>query len=721
MKRFHTFASKRNRNLYDIFPNDHTQDTNAGRPRMRSKFRLIRSAGAISLATLVPLTSWAAGQAGKLIEEVTVSAKRVESLAQADSASVGTVLAAQLENRPILRTGEVLEVVPGLIVTQHSGDGKANQYFLRGFNLDHGTDLASRVDGIPVNMPTHGHGQGYSDINFLIPELVQRIDYKKGTYYADEGNFSAAGAVDLTYSRHLDKSIAVLGGGEDGYRRAMLAVSPEWGDNDLIAAVDYQHNDGPWDLAEGFRKINGLVKFSHGDNDTGFGITAMGYDGKWKSTDQIPLRAVTDGSIDRFGFIDPTDGGETHRYSLSTEYWTRAGSGKLTALAYLVDYELDLISNFTYFTDQAGGDQFEQFDDRNILGGNLRYTMPLSLGSFETELASGIDIRHDDISPVGLYHTTERVRTLTVRQDNVKQTSYSAFISDGIAWTPRFRTTIGLRADHFDFDVKSNLPANSGTASDSIASPKLTMVLGPWDTTELFVNLGEGFHSNDARGTTITVDPTDGVTPAERVNPLVKARGGEIGFRTSPVQSLQLSGSFWTLNLDSELLFVGDGGTTEPSRESKRRGVELSAYYAPVNWLIIDADIAWSHARFGDDDPAGDRIPNAVDRVASFGLAVNHPSGWSGGARLRYLGPAALIEDNSVRSSSTTLLNLEAGYQFTQGMKVSVELLNAMDRRANDITYFYESQLRGEADPVEDIHFHPVEPRTLRASVVMKF
>jgi len=689
---------------------------------MPRRTRLLRSTGALSLSALLPLSAWAAGQAGKLIEEVTVTAKRVESLAQADSASVGTVLAAQLQNRPTLRTGEVLEVVPGLIVTQHSGDGKANQYFLRGFNLDHGTDLASRVDGLPVNMPTHGHGQGYSDINFLIPELVQRIDYKKGTYYADEGNFSAAGAVDLTYARHLDKSLAVIGGGQYGYGRAMLAVSPEWAESDLIAAVDYQHNDGPWDLAEGFRKINGLLKYTHGDNESGFGITAMGYDGKWQSTDQIPLRAVQDGAIDRFGFVDPTDGGETHRYSLSTDYWTRAGAGQLKTLAYAINYKLDLISNFTYnLSDPDNGDQFEQFDDRNILGGNLRYTRPLALGAFETELASGIDIRHDDISPVGLYHTSQRVRLQTIRQDEVKQTSYSAFLSDGIAWTPKFRTTLGLRADYFDFDVNSSLPLNSGTASDSIVSPKLTMVFGPWANTELFVNLGEGFHSNDARGTTIRVDPTDGVTPAERVNPLVKARGGEIGFRTSPLPELQLSGSVWALNLDSELLFVGDGGTTEPSRESHRRGVELSAYYSPVSWLIVDGDLAWSHARFADDDPAGDRIPNAVDRVASLGVAVNHPSGWSGGARLRYLGPAALIEDNSVRSSATTLLNVETGYQFTHGVKMSVELLNALDKRANDITYFYESQLRGEAEPVDDIHFHPVEPRTLRASIVVRF
>jgi len=676
--------------------------------------------GVFGFGAAIPLVGWAAGVPGKL-EEVTISAKRVELLASADSASVGTVLAKQLQNRPILRTGEVLEVVPGLIVTQHSGDGKANQYFLRGFNLDHGTDFATRVDGLPVNMPTHGHGQGYSDINFLIPELVERIDYKKGTYYADEGNFSAAGAADVRYARTLERSIASLGAGQYGYRRALAALSSEAAGGDLLIGLDYQHSDGPWDLKEGFRKVNGLLKYTRGDTDAGFGLTAMGYDGKWTSTDQIPLRAVESGDLSRFGYIDPTDGGETHRYSLSGDWWRQVGEGRLTALAYAIDYRLDLISNFTYFLDQADGDQFGQFDDRKIFGGNVRYTLPLTLGGLESELASGVEIRHDDISPVGLYHTSERERLAAIREDSVSQTSYSAYLSQGIAWSPRFRTTLGLRADYFRFDVDSSLSANSGKANDSIVSPKLTMVFGPWATTEVFVNLGEGFHSNDARGTTITIDPTDGVTPAERVNPLVKARGGEIGLRTTPVGGLQLAASVWTLGLDSELLFVGDGGTTEPSRESRRKGVELAVYYAPTSWLIVDADLAWSHARFTDDDPAGDRIPNAVDRVASLGISINRPTGWSGGARLRYLGPAALIEDNSVRSASTTLLNLDVGYQFTPSVKGSIEMLNALDQKANDITYFYESQLRGESEPVEDIHFHPVEPRTVRASVTVRF
>ncbi len=681
----------------------------------------------VAALILLPLNAMAAGVPGKVEEgdkqlsEVAITGKRIAALSQADSASVGTVLADQLANRPLLRTGEVLEVVPGLIVTQHSGDGKANQFFLRGFNLDHGTDFASRVDGLPVNMPTHGHGQGYSDINFLIPELVDRIDYKKGTYYADEGNFSAAGAVDVTYAHRLDRSLLAVSGGENGFRRTLLAVSPQWRAGDLLAAIDYQHNDGPWQLQENFRRVNGLLKFTRGDLADGFGLTAMAFNGRWTSTDQIPLRAVQSGALSRFGNIDPTDGGETHRYSLSADWWRSAGAGQLRALAYAIDYRLDLFSNFTYFTDPVNGDQFEQFDDRRIRGGSVRYKVPVTLGGLENEFATGAELRHDDISPVGLYRTLKRQRTATIRQDGVRQTSYSAYISAGTAWSSKFRTTIGLRADHFRFDVDSNLPVNSGKANESIASPKLTMILGPWENTELFLNAGDGFHSNDARGTTITVDPADGVTPAQLVDPLVKARGAEIGVRTRPINGLQLAASLWMLDLDSELLFVGDGGTTEASRKSQRSGLELSVYYRPREWLILDADLAFSRARFDDNDPAGDRIPNAVDRAASLGVVINLPTGWSGGLRMRYLGPAALIEDNSIRSAATTLLNAQVGYQFTSSVKGTVEMLNALDEQANDITYYYASQLQGEAAPVGDIHFHPVEPRTLRATLTLRF
>ena len=664
----------------------------------------------------------AAGVPGVTLDEVVVTAKRAALIGEVQSASQGTVTPLQLEMRPVLRTGELLETVPGLVVTQHSGDGKANQYFLRGFNLDHGTDFATRVDGVPVNMPTHAHGQGYTDINFVIPELIDSIEYRKGTYYAEEGNFSAAGAADLRYKRRLGRDapgggLFVAEGGENDFGRAVAAISPRIDGGDLLIASEYTRNDGPWRLDEQLRKVNAVVKYSRGDRADGFSITLAGYDGKWRSTDQIPERAVEAGLLDRFGFVDPTDGGASHRYSLGAEWRHANGSWTYEANAYAVDYELDLFSNFTYALDQVDGDQFEQLDERRIYGGRAGVTRAFQIGSREARLRFGAELRRDDIGTVGLYRTVQRERIGTIREDGVAQTSSSLFVEQDVRVTDWLRTTGGLRYDHFDFDVASNIAANSGRAHDSIASPKLAIVLGPWAQTELFIDAGRGFHANDARGTTIRVDPNDGVTPVDRVSPLVEARGGEIGVRTAILPRTQLSASLWTLSLDSELVFVGDGGITESNRASRRRGLELAAFVKPLEWLTIDADYAWSHARFTEFDPAGDRIPNAVDRVVSLGLTADHPSGWFGGARLRYFGAAPLIEDGSVRSAPTHVVNTDIGYRFANGWSASLTALNLFNSRDSDITYFYESRLPGEAQPIADRHFHPVEPRTFRVTL----
>lgn len=664
---------------------------------------------------------WAGGVPTTVLEEVVVTGRLDRLHGTPLSASQGIVGEEQLGTRPVLRAGELLEVVPGLIVTQHSGDGKANQYFLRGFNLDHGTDLATSVDGVPINMPTHGHGQGYTDINFVIPELIQSIEYRKGTYYAETGNFSAAGAVDMRYRRTLESPLVVLETGEDDYARGLLAGAADWAGGTLLLGLDYAHIDGPWQLEENYRKRNGLLRYSRATPRGELSVTAQGYEGDWRSTDQIPLRAVEAGQIDRFGAIDPTDGGSSHRYSLSADWRAALGGGRSTALLYAVDYDLDLISNFSYFTDPENGDQFEQVDRRRVYGGEWSWRGPFEALGLQQEFLGGLQVRHDDIDEVGLHRTIARERIATIRQDAVRQTSYGLHGSVDTRWTEHLRTTVGLRADRFEFDVDAGLAANSGRIADSIVSPKFALVLGPWAGTELFLNAGRGFHSNDARGTTITVDPTDGVTPADRVDPLVAATGFDVGLRTAVLPDAQLSLSLWSLQLDSELLFVGDAGTTEASRASERRGIEAAVIWNPIEWLIVDADLAWSRARFGDFDPAGERIPGAVESVASVGLAVDHPSGWFGGARFRHFGEAALVEDNSVRSEPTTLVNVEVGWRFWNRYKVSAAVYNVFDSHDNDITYFYESQLAGETAPVADIHFHPVEPRTLRITLSGSF
>jgi outer membrane receptor protein involved in Fe transport len=450
-------------------------------------------------------------------------------------------------------------------------------------------------------------------------------------------------------------------------------------------------------------------------------ITAQGYDGEWRASDQIPLRAVESGALDRFGTIDPTGGGESHRYSLALD-WTQAlGGGEARTQLYGIDYALDLFSNFSYFTDEENGDQFEQLDDRRVYGGSWAWRSPAAtvLG-FEQRLETGVQARHDDIDTVGLYRTVARSRFETIREDAVRQTSVSAYASVSTRWTERLRTTLGLRADRFEFDVDASLAPNSGERADDIVSPKFSLVFAPREGLELFLNAGRGFHSNDGRGATITVDPTEG-SAVDAVEPLVAADAFDVGLRAAVARDLQLSLSLWRLDIDSELLFVGDAGTTEASRASQRRGIEASMIWNPATWLIVDADLAWSRSRFSDFDPAGDRIPGAVERVASVGVALDHPSGWFGGARFRHFGAAPLIEDNSVRSEPTTLFNLEAGYRFSDRYKLSAALYNVFDSRDNDITYYYESRLPGEAAPVADRHFHPVEPRTVRVTVTANF
>jgi hypothetical protein len=680
---------------------------------------------ATSIAAAVALSfgaghALAGGVTGADLEEVTVRANRLALGGAPRAASEGTVLGEQLENRPLLRVGELLETVPGLIVTQHTGNGKANQYFLRGFNLDHGTDFTTRVQGMPVNMPTHGHGQGYMDVNFVIPELVDRVVYRKGTYYADLGNFSAVGAADMTYVDTVRPFVATTLG-EDHYVRTLAGGSTALAGGTLLAGAEYLVNDGPWDLAEDMRKVNGVLRWSRSTEESGLAFNFMAYDGDWTSTDQIPLRAVENGHLDRYGFIDPTAGGASHRYSLSAEGHRSIGPGRLAFNAYAIDYSLQLFSNFTYALDPVNGDQFEQYDDRRVYGGAFDWSQPLRIAAIDSLLRIGGDLRIDDISPVGLYLTTDRVRHATIREDRVEQQLASLWTAVATSWTHWLRSEIGVRADRLDYEVGSDLAANSGSGHDSLVSPKASIALGPWRDTEFFAAAGRGFHSNDVRGATIAVDPSDGVTPVDRVTPLARAEGSELGLRTALVPRTQLSLALWRLDLDSELLFIGDGGTTEATRPSRREGVELSLYSRPADWLIVDADFARSKARFRDFDPAGARIPGAVDRVASIGVTIDHGSGWYGGVRLRYLGPAALLEDNSVRSPSSTLVNLEAGRKLGNNWRVTAQLFNAFDREVNDITYYYESQLPGETAPVEDIHFHPAEPRTLRATIHYAF
>jgi TonB dependent receptor/TonB-dependent Receptor Plug Domain len=665
----------------------------------------------------------AAGGQEKLqvYEQILVTGRGSDMVGIAASASQGVVGPQELEQRPILRPGEVLETVPGLIVSQHSGDGKANQYFLRGFNLDHGTDFSITVDGIPINQPTNGHGQGYSDLNFLIPELVDTVRYEKGLYYADKGDFSAAGAADITFKNALDQGLVEATGGTHGFARGLLADSAKVGRGDLLAAIEYEHYDGPWVRPDDYQKQNGLVRYNSGDAANGFTVTMQGYDGTWNSTDQIPSRAVREGLVSRLGGIDPTDGGSSRRYSLAGEV-RRGGDASLTTLsAFVYDTRLRLFSDFTYFLDDpVHGDQFEQFDDRTVEGVKLEHQWAWRLFGRDVEGELGLQARHDGIHN-GILHTEDRSVLSTTREDTIQETSVGPYGQAQVRWTGWLRTIAGLRADAYRFSVDSNLAANSGFRNRAIAEPKLSLLLGPWQASEVYLNFGEGFHSNDARGATITVDPRTG-QPVGPVSPLVRAKSADAGFRTSLVPGLQTSITFFRLDLASELVFDGDAGDTAPSRPSRRLGFELQSFYRPSRWLALDADYSRSQARFTDFAVIGDHIPGAIGSAAAIGATVPDVHRFFGSLRWRYFGPRPLIEDASVRSHSTSLFYLDAGCTLPRNLRLTVEVFNLFNVKASDVDYYYISRLPGEpAAGVPDVHFHPAEPRSVRLVAAYRF
>jgi hypothetical protein len=684
-----------------------------------SLLRVAPSVLALSAAVACLSTAYAGGE--QQLQKVVVTGTASSLVGEADSANVGTVTQKQLEARTAYRPGELLEAAPGLVVSQHSGEGKANQFYLRGFNLDHGTDLRTTVDGMLVNQRSHSHGQGWTDLNFLIPELATSLQYRKGPYYASEGDFSSAGAVEISYADALPTGIANVGFGENGYRRLLLADSPTVGKGKLLYALEAMHNDGPFTHPDDFRKVNGVLRYSEGDRAKGWNITGMAYKARWNATDQIPLRAVEAGQLGRFDTIDPSDGGESHRYSLSGAWRSSTATSTTEVNAYVAHWKLDLFSNFTYFLDDpVNGDQFAQPDRRTTTGLNLRHGWSAELLGQPVENQVGVQFQNDNIFNA-LRNTKARQVLSTTREDHIVERSVGVWFDNTVRWTPSFRTVAGLRADSTQFDVRSDLAANSGKRSENIVSPKLNLIFGPWAKTEFYVNLGQGFHSNDARGTVISIDPKTRAA-ADRVTPLARSKGYELGLRTSLLPGLQTALSVYRLDVASELIFVGDAGTTEAGRPSKRVGFELANYYKLDDWLTIDADLAFARARFKDFAPEGQRIPGAVEGVASVALAVDNIGPWFGALQFRYFGPRPLMADNSVRSKATATLNGRIGYKINPTLKVELEAFNLSKRQASAIDYDYASRLPGEpAAGVDDIHFHPIESRSVRVSLNASF
>jgi hydrogenase/urease accessory protein HupE len=667
---------------------------------------------------------------------VTEDGRAKNLIGMTGSASQGEVSQAQFEYRPLSRIGELMEVVPGAVATQHSGSGKANQYFLRGFNLDHGTDFTTYVDGVPMNMPSHAHGQGYMDLNSVIPELVKNIEYGKGPYYAELGDFSAAGYARMFSMDKLPQGILKFTGGQFDYYRALIANSNKLGRGELLYAGELNFYNGVWQQPEGSRKFNGMLRYTLNKDNWGSSVFAKAYTNNWTATNQIPQASVDNGALGLYGTMDPSDGGSTNRYSFSSNLWNKGDNWKNDANIYALYYDVNLYSNFTgYLDNPVNGDQIHQFEHRVQTGGNIKHTRYNKLFGFDMDNTFGLQFRHDEIMNLGLDHTVNRQYLSTVSHDNVSESMASAYFKNQTYWHEKVRTIAGLRGDFINNDVTvldtaTHDPivnaANSGHRGQVLTSPKLSLILGPWYDTEYYVNAGYGFHSNDARGTTLQFDPNTGTAldgGSARITPLAWSRGGETGFRSNFIQGLNSTLALWWLESSQELVFTGDAGTTEVNGKSHRYGVEWTNYYKPTEWLTLDADFALTSAHYVTT-PAGETnsyIPNSVGRVISSGATVVAPNGLFGTIRLRHFGDVPLDPSGTFWAGNTSIVNLGGGYQLPNKYKLEVDIFNILGSTNNDIAYAYQYAYPAGAAPQTGIMKHPVEPRMVRATFTLNF
>jgi hypothetical protein len=714
---------------------------------------------------------------GSLSTAINVQSRADDLVGMAESATQGTVGQTEIQDRPILRSGEVLEAVPGLIITQHAGGGKANQYFLRGFNLDHATDIAIFLDDMPLNLPSHAHGEGYSDMNTVIPEFVKRVNFEKGPYYADVGNFSSAASAHVEYFKTLPQNFSTVEGGMYGYGRVVFGVSQKLGEGNLLYGGEAYHDNGPWTTHEdNFYKYNGLLTYSQGGDADGFSITARAYRGTWHSSDQIPVDAIP--QVGYFGALNPTDGGESQRYSLQAEWHRSAADSETKITIYGFYYDLNLFSDFTYYLDDPmKGDQFEQQDRRWVAGFDAHHTIFSTWFGRKVANTFGLQLRNDWVHN-GLFRTENRMRTdkndinacndepipECVTNPNLTailpagtdlnrftDTLGSAYVENKIQWSNKFRSVVALRGDDAKYIVTSLTPAyvspifgsvncsqlNSGSATKFLPSPKASLIFGPWANTEFYAEGGFSFHSNDARGATQKEEPISPDYPfptsSAPIPPLVQTKGGEVGVRTAAVPHLQSTLSVWYLHSNSELQQDGDtGGTVASEQSSNRYGVEWANFYTPLEHVAFDFDLADSRALFTQIDPAdaaytnvgggqypvqgpgGKLVPEAVEWVISSGVTLHDLNRFSGSVRLRYFGPRDLTSDGIYRSNLTALLNAEVGYKINKTWSVYAEFLNLLNRRDSDIDYAYISRITPTAAPAFADVFHPTEPFQVR-------
>jgi len=659
-------------------------------------------AGKLAVAIMASLSAMAvSGQPGSgEIEEIIVFGRNTDLVGSAEAASEGSVGGADLLVRPLFKTAELLESMPGMVAVQHSGSGKANQYFLRGFNLDHGTDYSVLVDGMPMNLRSHGHGQGYLDVNGLIPETVERIDYRKGPYRADLGDFSMAGASFIHTIDRLYDNFVSFESGQYGWNRMAGGMSQDTARGTLTFVGEYKQNDGPWEKDEDLNHVSLWSKYL---TDTDFGqlmVTFSGYQADWDPTEQVPERAFGSTACpDEYCSLDPTAEGETSRWIVTTEVTGDDWSGTLFAQ----HYDWTMSSNPTYDY------QINQFDKRWTIGGKGEKTL---IEEMNYQVIAGANFRYDDASRVGVEHTDRGQFVDPISENEIQEGSYGAFAEATWYATDTLRVIGGVRADYYNFDVTAfNANSSEGSAHDSRVSPKVALAWQALDDVELYANWGRGFHSNDARGIVNTNAPVPGLSPGT---------GYEVGGRLA-VGDFKFTSSYWWLDQDSELIFVGDSNSVEPKGGSEREGFELTMFWQPLYWLGVDAVYTESEARYVNN-PDGIYVEQAVEESAQVGISASKDD-WDLALRARYLGPYALTADNSQRADALTTVSLRGAWHWNN-LTAYAEVINLLDTDKKEIVYYYPAFVPG-LDPVgqssEDINCELIDCTISRATVPSSF
>ena len=631
--------------------------------------------------------------------------------------TVSTISRLDLSVTPVNSSQEVLRKVPGLFIGQHAGGGKAEQIFLRGFDIDHGTDVSISVDGMPVNMVSHAHGQGYSDLHFVIPETVNKIDFGKGGYYAQEGDFNTAGYVNFKTKDYLKESEISFSAGQFNTLRTigLFNLMENTKNKNAYVAVEYIATDGPFESPQNFNRLNLFGKYvMYSPENDKLTLTASHFTSRWDASGQIPQREVDNGNITRFGAVDDTEGGETERTNFNVTFNKYIDDNtKLSTNAFYSHYAFELYSNFTFFLeDPINGDQIKQKENRNIFGANTTVSHTTFLGDTELILTSGLGIRHDISNDVELSRTLNRTTTLeNIQLGDINQTNIDAFVNAEFDFG-KLKIAPALRLDYFKFLYNDALQTDYKTLSETktIVSPKLNFYFNAKDNLQLYLKSGLGFHSNDTR--VVVANGGEDILP--------RSYGADLGTVWKPFPKLIVNSALWYLFLEQEFVYVGDAGIVEPSGKTRRYGVDLGLRYQMNEWLFLDTDATLTNARSIDDPEGQNYIPLAPDFTLSGGLSVDNLNNFSGGLRFRYLDDRAANEDNSIVAEGYMVTDFNINYKL-KNITLGLAVENLFDVDWNETQFATESRLQNEAQAVEEIHFTPGTPFFLKGTVSYKF